>query len=108
MKNILIIAAREFRQIAAMRSFWLTLLILPLAFAIGPLTQRFMKDDEVQRIIVIDRTGGGEARAIERQLTLDQNRIVLTKLSRFVQRHKLERADPAAPWAQHDRWYGDA
>lgn len=108
MKNILIIAAREFRQIASMRSFWLTLLILPLALAIGPLTQRFMKDDDVQRIMVIDRTGGGEARAIERQLTLDQNRATLTKLSRFVQRHKLERADPAAAWAQHDRWYSDA
>ena len=25
MKNILIVAAREFRQIASMRSFWLTL-----------------------------------------------------------------------------------
>ena len=31
MKNILLVAAREFRQIAGMRSFWLTLLILPLA-----------------------------------------------------------------------------
>jgi len=33
MKNILIVAAREFRQIASMRSFWLTLLIMPLSIA---------------------------------------------------------------------------
>ena len=58
MKNILIIAAREFRQIAGMRSFWLTLLILPFALAIGPLTQRFLNDDDVPRVMVIARTGG--------------------------------------------------
>ena len=71
MKNVLIIAAREFRHIAGMRSFWLTLLILPLALAIGPLTQRFLHDDKAQRVMIIDRTGGGEARAITRQLRID-------------------------------------
>ena len=40
MKNILIVAAREFRQIASMRSFWLTLLILPVALSLGPIAQR--------------------------------------------------------------------
>ena len=41
MRNVLIVAAREFRQIAAMRSFWLTLLILPIALGLGPLAARF-------------------------------------------------------------------
>ena len=36
MRNILIVAAREFKQITAMRSFWLTLLILPAALKIRP------------------------------------------------------------------------
>ena len=49
MKNILIVAGREFRQILGMRSFWLTLLILPIAFAIGPLAQRFIDNDDVVR-----------------------------------------------------------
>ena len=40
--RILLVAAREYRQIAATRSFWVTLLILPLAFAIGPVASRFM------------------------------------------------------------------
>ena len=108
MKNILIVAAREFRQIAGMRSFWLTLLILPLAFAAGPLAQRFINDDQPSRIMVIDRTGGAEARAIGERITVDQNRDQLTALSRYVQRHHLESADPQALWAQHDRWYSDA
>ena len=35
-QHILLVAAREFRQIAMTRSFWITLLILPAAFAVGP------------------------------------------------------------------------
>ena len=107
MKNVLIVGAREFRQIAGMRSFWLTLLILPLAFAIGPLAQRFMRDDDPARVMIIDRTAV-EAQPISRRLTLDHDREVLTQLARYVRRHHLEAADPAAPWAQHDRWYSDA
>ena len=105
MKNILIVAAREFRQITAMRSFWLTLLILPAALSLGPIAQRFLSDDTSDRVIVIDRTGGAEASSIEQRFASDLDRRQLQKLSRYVQRHKLETADPAAPWASHDRWY---
>jgi len=108
MKNILLVAAREFRQIAGMRSFWLTLLILPLCFAAGPLAQRFIDKDEPDQVMVIDRTGGGEARAVQQRFEIDRGRDVLTELSRYVQRHHLEAADPSALWAQHDRWYSDA
>jgi len=108
MKNILIVAAREFRQIASMRSFWLTLLILPVALSLGPIAQRFLRDDRADRVIVIDRTGGAEARSIEQRFAADRDRDLLQKLSRYVQRHKYESADPAAPWARHDRWYDEA
>jgi len=108
MKNILIVAAREFRQITAMRSFWMTLLILPLALSLGPLAQRFLNDDHSDRVIIIDRTGGGEARSFEQRFAADRDRDLLQQLSRYVQRHKLEKADPSAPWASHDRWYSDA
>jgi ABC-type Na+ efflux pump permease subunit len=108
MKNILIVAAREFRQITAMRSFWLTLLILPLALSLGPIAQKFLRDDRADRVIVIDRTGGAEARSLEQRFGFERDRELLQKLSRYVQRHKLEKADPAAPWARHDRWYADA
>ena len=105
MKNVLIVAGREFRQILGMRSFWLTLLILPIAFGIGPLAQRFLDKHEPDRVMIIDRTGGGEARAIEQRFTIEHNRAVLGDLSRYVQRHHLEGADRSALWAQRDRWY---
>ena len=108
MRNILIIAAREFRHIASMRSFWLTLLILPVAFAIGPLAQRFLSDDSAERVVILDRTGGGVARSLTERFGTEMDRETLQGLSRYVQRHKLESADPAAPWASHDRWYTDA
>ncbi|HEX8554464.1 MAG TPA: ABC transporter permease, partial [Sphingomonas sp.] len=107
--RILLVAAREFRQIAATRSFWVTLMILPLAFAIGPIASRFIDRSETERVMLVDRTPGGEvARAITQRLDLDHQRRVLSALSRYVDRHDLESADPAAPWASHDRWYGDA
>jgi ABC-type Na+ efflux pump permease subunit len=108
MKNILLVAAREFRQITSMRSFWFTLLILPFAFAIGPLTQQFFDHDDAERVMIIDRTGGGEARSIEQRLALEHDRQVLSELSRYVQRYHLESADPGALWAKHDVWYSAA
>ncbi|HYX45713.1 MAG TPA: ABC transporter permease, partial [Sphingomicrobium sp.] len=108
MSNIFLVAAREFRQIAGMRSFWLTLVIMPLSIVIGALVPEMIHKDEPDRVMVIDRTGGGEARALERRFKLDDGRDQLADLSRYVQRHHLERADRSAAWAQHDRWYSDS
>lgn len=108
MNHILLVAAREFRQIAATRSFWVTLLILPLAFAIGPVASRFLDDSNTQRIMLIDRSGGATAQAIAARIDLDEQRRVLTQFSRYVESNKFEAVDPAAPWARHDRWYSDA
>jgi ABC-type Na+ efflux pump permease subunit len=108
MTNIFLVAAREFRQIAGTRSFWLTLLILPIAFAIGPLAQHFMSNDEPDRVMIIDRSGGGAAEAIAARIEREHDRDVLSDLSRYVRRHHLERADPDAVWAVHDQLYDDA
>lgn len=100
--RVLLVAAREFRQIASTRSFWVTLLILPLAFAIGPFAAQFLDKSNTDRVMLIDRTGGSVAKAVADRVALDQQRRVLTALSRYVERHHLERADPAAPWASHE------
>ncbi|HEX4693222.1 ABC transporter permease [Sphingomonas sp.] len=107
-RHILLVAAREFRQIAMTRSFWITLLILPIALAVGPLTQRFMSKDEPDRVMLIDRTGGSTAQAIQQRFELDHQRDVLSDLSRYVQRYHLDAAAPNALWSQHDRWFADS
>jgi len=106
--RILLIAAREFRQIAATRSFWLTLLILPLAFALGPIATRFMDRSNTERLMLVDRAGGGTARVIAERLRLDEGRRAMAALGRYVGRHGLERAAPGAAWTRADRWLGDA
>jgi ABC-type Na+ efflux pump permease subunit len=103
--NILLVARREFAQVVALKSFWLTLLLIPVALAIGPLLGDRLDDDEPERVVVIDRAGGSAAAAIQARFAFEEDRRTLDALSRYVRRHKLERADPGAPWSQHDRWY---
>lgn len=106
--HIRLVAAREFRQIAMTRSFWLTLLILPLVFAIGPLASRFLDKSDTDSVMVIDQAGGSARAAIRQRIDLDGQRATLNALALYVRRHDLQRADSAAPWAQQDHWYSDA
>lgn len=107
-KHILLVATREFRQIAATRSFWLTLLIIPLAFAIGPLASRITGNSTVETVMLIDQSGGGAAAAIKHRIATDQQRFVLIDLARFVTRRGLQRAAPGAVWTRDARWFSDA
>ncbi|MGB3739124.1 MAG: ABC transporter permease [Pontixanthobacter sp.] len=108
MNNILIVAAREFRQIVSMKSFWLTLLLIPFALLVGPLFADTLDDDDATKVMIVDRANGGTADAIARKFAIEQDRANLSSFAKYVRRHDLERADPDAPWAQFDRWYTDA
>ena len=71
MNNVLLVAGREIRQILKMKSFWLTLLILPVAFALGPIFAESLDDDEPTRVTVVDRSGGDAAKALDATLVDD-------------------------------------
>jgi ABC-type Na+ efflux pump permease subunit len=105
--NILLVALREYKQITRMRSFWLTLLILPVALAIAPLTQRFMGENEADRVMILDQGSAGAGQQIAGRLRLDEDRRAMNDLARYVQRHKLT-APTEAPWSRNDRWFSDA
>ena len=106
--NILLVAGREFKQVIALKSFWLTLLLIPVALALGPLLGERLEDDEPTRVVVIDRAGGSGETALKARFAFEHDQRTLAALSRYVRRHKFERADPKGPWAQHDRWYTPA
>ena len=108
MNNILLVAKREIRQILAMKSFWLTLLILPVALALGPILTSSLDDDEPTRVILVDRSSADVATKLEERFALEDDRDTLRRLSRYVQRHDLQAAAPEAAWTQHDRWYTEA
>lgn len=107
-QHILLVAAREFRQIAMTRSFWITLLILPAAFAVGPVFSRFIDKSETETVMLVDQAGGAAGGAIRQRITLDEQRAVLDALAHYVRRHDLQKAAPDALWSQPERWYSDA
>lgn len=106
--NVLLVAKREFRQIVSMKSFWLTLLILPVALAIGPLFASSLDEPESERVVVIDRAGGAASAALESRYALENDRHVMRDLARYVQKQKLEDELPDRAWAKSDRWFSDA
>lgn len=103
--NILLVARREMAQVLKMRSFWLTLLILPVALALGPLLGETLADTDPTRVSIVDRSSAGAAKAVEARFTADETQYLLRELSRYVQRYDLESADRDALWAKQDRWY---
>lgn len=106
--NIMLVARREFRQIASMRSFWITLLLIPLALALGPVLAQVVDEDEASRVVLIDRSGGSARAAVLERFGLDQDRRVMRALSRHVQRYDLADAAPDAVWTRSDSWFTDA
>jgi ABC-2 type transport system permease protein len=106
--NILLVAKREMLVILKMKSFWLTLLILPMALALGPLVGNSLEDTEPTRVTVIDRSGGESATSLEARLDFDETQYLLSELSGYVQRFGLQNADPDAPWSMPGRWYTPA
>jgi len=107
-RHILLVAAREYRQIANTRSFWLTLLIIPLALAAGPLLSRFADKSHGETVMLVDQSGGQVGSAIRHRLEIDYQRQMMNALSHYVDRHDLRRAAPNALWVSKGRWYSDA
>jgi ABC-type Na+ efflux pump permease subunit len=87
MKNTLLVAAREFRQIASMRSFWLTLVIMPLSIVIGAIAPQFIEKDEPDRVMVIDRAGGAkpaQSRSVSGSTTIATRSAICPVTSRDI------------------------
>ncbi|WP_066723729.1 ABC transporter permease [Sphingomonas pituitosa] len=108
LQHIMLVAAREFRQIAMTRSFWFTLLILPAAFGFGPVFSRFLDKSDTETVMLVDQSGGTVGAALRQRIQLDEQRAALDALARYVRRHDLQKAAPDALWAQPERWYSDA
>lgn len=107
-RNVLLIAAREFRQIARTRSFWLTLAVLPLMLAIMPLIGRVAAPDLQQAVMVIDQSGTGAGSAIARRIELDNQRAILTALADYADENDLAGLAGKATWGRKLDWYPDA
>ena len=106
--NVLLVAKREMLQVLKLKSFWLTLLILPFALALGPLLADTLEKDEPTRVAVVDRSGGDIGKALEAYFDSDETQYLMRELAGYVQRYELQDADRDAPWTQFGRWYSPA
>ncbi len=106
MKNILLVAAREYKQIAATRGFWVMLLVLPVVIGLSQVAGRFFRPQTDSAYVLIDQSGQYEA-AIDRRLQLNYQRSELGALSAYVQRWELASVQPDAVWARGERWFTD-
>ena len=106
MKNILLVAAREYKQIASTRGFWVMLLVLPVVIGISQVAGRFFRPQTDSAYVLVDQSDQYEA-AIDRRINLNYQRSELSAFSAYVQRWELGGVQPDAVWAKGDRWFTD-
>jgi len=89
-KHILLVATREYKQIASTRGFWVMLLVLPVVIGITQVAGRFFRPELNSAYVLVDQSGQYEA-AIDHRLMLNYQRIELSAFSAYVQRWDLAR-----------------
>ena len=106
MTRTLIIALRDYRQIAATRGFWVMLLVVPLAIVVSIAAARFLAPPPSVALMIVD-VSGSYAPAIERRVELEYQRQVLIDLSAYAKRRNVRSALPGAVWASGGAWFSD-
>ena len=102
MNPMLLVAAREYRQITATRSFWVTLLLLPAALLASQVGARLLRPPTGVAYVLVDQSGR-YAPSIQRRIQLEEERQVLNGLAAYAQKWKV----PArgAVWSGGPRWF---
>jgi ABC-2 type transport system permease protein len=107
MSRALLIAAREYRQIAATRGFWVMLLMIPLIIAVSQFAGRMVGPQGNVAYVLVDASGQ-YAPAIQHRLEVAYQREVLGDLATYAQKWKVGSTAPGAVWASGPRWFSDA
>jgi ABC-2 type transport system permease protein len=105
-RSALLVARREYRQIANTRGFWVILLLVPLIIAGSQIAGRFLRPPSSDAYVIVDGTGTLSAQ-IEHRLKLQDQRRTLSDLAAFTQRWSDGSALPDQPWARGQRYFSD-
>jgi ABC-type Na+ efflux pump permease subunit len=106
-KDILLVAWRDFRQVTSTRGFIITLLIVPVMIGIsGFAATRFAPQYNVAYTLY--DASGRFGPAVEHRVEMDYQRDVLRNLTAYVERWNLVSVDPSAPWSRRGAWASDA
>jgi ABC-2 type transport system permease protein len=107
MSPMLLVAVREFRQITSTRSFWVTLLLLPLAIVLSQVGVRLFSPPTQAAYVVVDESGR-YAPAIERRIGLDAARQTLDDIARYAAKWKIAPKGGQAVWGSGPHYVTDA
>ncbi len=99
MKPIMLVATREFLQVARTRAFWITLMIVPLMIAVSVGVARWLRPSTTYAYILVDPANHAAA-AIEWRVELDYQRQVQASLSTYIRRWQAKGGN--APAALND------
>ncbi|HEY8003594.1 MAG TPA: hypothetical protein VIE16_05165, partial [Phenylobacterium sp.] len=106
MSAMWLVAMREFRQIATTRSFWITLLLLPIAIVVSQVSIRLLQPPAGVAVVIVDETGR-YAPAIQRRIAFDRDRQVLGELDAYARKWKIA-PPPGAVWGRGVRLFSPA
>jgi ABC-2 type transport system permease protein len=104
MNAMWLVAIREFRQILSTRSFWITLLVLPVAIVLSQVSVRLMAPPPGVAVVIVDESGR-YGPLIQRRIAFDHDRTVLSELGAYAQRWKIAPTGPGAIWGQGSRLF---
>lgn len=107
MRNILLVASREIRQIIGIKGFWIMLAAAPLALAISGFATNALAPEESTAYSVVDDSGRFDA-TIAAQIDVTYQQNTLRDLAEYVDRWDLQDVDPQAPWADRQAWLNPA
>ncbi|THD77412.1 MAG: ABC transporter permease [Phenylobacterium sp.] len=104
MNPLLLVAAREFRQIAATRSFWITLLAIPIFIVGSQIAGRMLATPTGVAYTLADPSGR-YAPAIRARIQRDNDRDVLDDLASYASRWKIAPQGGQAVWGLGPHWF---
>ena len=95
MKNVLLVALREVRQVTGTRGFWIMLLAVPLALAISIFASSRLAPERSSAYTLVDRSGRF-APLLEQRLEYGYQQETLRDLATYVERWDLGAAGSTA------------
>ena len=103
----LLVAVREFRQICATRSFWITLFLLPVAIVLSQLSVRLLRPPSGVAVVIVD-AGGRYAPAIHRRIAVERDQQAMGELAAYAQRWRITVPGHGTVWSHGPRLFGVA
>ncbi len=104
MNAMLLVAIREFRQICATRSFWITLFLLPVAIVLSQASARLLQPPPGVAVVIVDDSGR-YAPILQSRIALDRDRQVLSELGAYAQKWKITPTGAGAVWGRGPRLF---